>query len=153
MDRKRTVDIFLRNIVSSKRTIINAEDEFLAELEEINQNSACIKTILKKLWLLSLLKSLSKVGTSKKLWERQVLIEHNRRSNGRMAIYSLVHWETFKVILGEIIITKTPTNFQPNPIEAHRQLALTLYRVMFFFIVWNCSFFMGIIFCSIVALV
>ena len=42
-----------------------------------------------------------------------------------------VHRETFEVILGEMgpFITKTPTNFQPNSIEAHRQLALT-YRLV-----------------------
>ena len=41
-----------------------------------------------------------------------------------------VHRETFEVILGEMgpFITKTQTNFQPNSIEAHRQLALT-YRL------------------------
>ena len=41
-----------------------------------------------------------------------------------------VYRETFEVILGEIspFITKTAINFQPNPIEAHCQLARTLYR-------------------------
>ena len=42
-----------------------------------------------------------------------------------------VQRETVEAILGEIgpFITKTPPNFQPNLIEAHRQLALTLYRL------------------------
>ena len=41
MDRKRTVDIFIRNMLpSSKRRRINEEEEFLAELKEIDQRSA-----------------------------------------------------------------------------------------------------------------
>ena len=42
-----------------------------------------------------------------------------------------VHRETFEVILGEIspFITKTLTNFQPDLIEVHRQLAQTFYRL------------------------
>ena len=42
-----------------------------------------------------------------------------------------VQRETVEAILGEIgpFFTKTPPNFQPNLIEAHRQLALTLYRL------------------------
>ena len=39
--------------------------------------------------------------------------------------------DTFEYILQEIRqdIMKTPTNFEPNPIEPHRQLGLTLYRL------------------------
>ena len=41
MDRKRAVDIFFRKILaSSKSRRINKEDEFLAELEIIDQKSA-----------------------------------------------------------------------------------------------------------------
>ena len=42
-----------------------------------------------------------------------------------------INRETFNMILERIsvIITKTPTNFVPDPIEDHRQLALTLYRL------------------------
>ena len=39
--------------------------------------------------------------------------------------------DTFEYILNELspLITKVPTNLQPNPIEPHRQLGLTLYRL------------------------
>ena len=39
--------------------------------------------------------------------------------------------DTFEFILKEIspLIQKVPTNFQPYPIERHRQLGLTLYRL------------------------
>ena len=41
MDRKRAVDIFFRKMLaSSKSRTINKEDEFLAELEIIDQKSA-----------------------------------------------------------------------------------------------------------------
>ena len=41
MDQKRTVDIFCRNILaSSKRKRIIVEEEFLPDLEEIDQKSA-----------------------------------------------------------------------------------------------------------------
>ena len=42
-----------------------------------------------------------------------------------------VHRKTFELILNEIgpLIIKTPTKFQPNPIEPHRQSGRTLYRL------------------------
>ena len=42
-----------------------------------------------------------------------------------------VNRDTFDFILDEIRpdIEKTPTNLKPNPIEAHRQLGLSLYRL------------------------
>ena len=42
-----------------------------------------------------------------------------------------VNRESVEFLLTEIApsISKTPTNFQPNPIEPHRQLGLTLYRL------------------------
>lgn len=42
-----------------------------------------------------------------------------------------INRENFEFILTAIRphITKTPTNFEPRPIEPHRQLALTLYRL------------------------
>lgn len=65
-----------------------------------------------------------------------MLIEHNRRRNGRTAIYCgpkknfksqlSVYRETLEVILGGIsqLITKTPTNFLSNLMKVHRRVAL-----------------------------
>ena len=43
-----------------------------------------------------------------------------------------INCETFEFILAAIHphILKKATNFRPNPIEPHRQLALTLYRLL-----------------------
>ena len=42
-----------------------------------------------------------------------------------------VSWETFTLLLDQVrpFIEKEPTNMIPFPIEAHRQLGLTLYRL------------------------
>ena len=49
---------------------------------------------------------------------------------------------TFKLILNRISanIYQTPTNMEPNPLETHRQLAMTLYRLghgCFFWFICN----------------
>ena len=36
---------------------------------------------------------------------------------------------TLELILGKISIVETPTNMEPNPLDPHRQLALSLYRL------------------------
>ena len=147
MDRKRIVDIFLRSMVtSSKRRRIHEEEESLTELEEIDQKNAFYEdeNHTEKAMIANRAQSVEIIVKSRD--KQRVVRETNvdrtqqkeRCTNGYL-LWSeeeinsrlRVHRKTFEVILGEIstFITKTPTNFQPNLIEAHRQLALTLYRL------------------------
>ena len=133
-------------LASSKRRRINEQEKFLAELEEIDQKGAfcedenhtdntVIANIAQSIEII--VKSRDKQRVVRKAnvdrtqqneqWTNGYLLWSEEEFNSRLR----VHRETFEVILGEIspFITKTPTNFQLNPIEAHRQLALTLYRL------------------------
>ena len=147
MDRKRIADIFLRSMLtSSKRRRIHEEEESLTELEEIDQKNAFYEdeNHTEKAMIANRAQSVEIIVKSRD--KQRVVRETNvdrtqqkeRCTNGYL-LWSeeeinsrlRVHRKAFEVILGEIstFITKTPTNFQPNLIEAHRQLALTLYRL------------------------
>ena len=139
--------MFFRNMLaSSKRRRRNEEEEFLAELKEIDQKSAfyedenhtenaMIANIAQSVEIIVKSRDEQRVvrnvnvdrAQQKKQWTNGYLLWSEEEFKSQLR----VHRETFEVILGEIspFITKTPTNFQPNPIVAHRQLALTLYRI------------------------
>lgn len=65
----------------------------------------------------------------KELWSLGY-VQGNWDDNGFKARLRVTR-DTFEFILNEItpFIQKVRTNFQPNPIEPHRQLGLTLYRL------------------------
>ena len=133
-------------LTSSKRRRIHEEEESLTELEEIDQKNAfyedenhtekamianraqSVEIIVKSRDKQRVVRETNVDRTQQKeLWTNGYLLWSEEEINSRLR----VHRKTFEVILGEIstFITKTPTNFHPNLIEAHRQLALTLYRL------------------------
>ena len=126
-------------LASSKRRRINEQEKFLPELEEIDQKSAfcedenhtgntVIANIAQSVEIIIKSRDKQRVvrkanvdrTQQKEQWTNGYLLWSEEEFNSRLR----VHRVTFEVILGE-----TPTNFQPNPIEAHHQLALTLYRL------------------------
>ena len=133
-------------LTSSKRRRIHEEEESLTELEEIDQKNAfyedenhtekamianraqSVEIIVKSRDKQRVVRETNVDRTQQKeRWTNGYLLWSEEEINSRLR----VHRKTFEVILGEIstFITKTPTNFHPNLIEAHRQLALTLYRL------------------------
>ena len=144
MDRKRKGALILFQSLLEKsrkrRRLLEEEvDQMLSSLDEPQEENSHEEegNMLGAISYAAVLASTSNRGgprrpaidrvQQKEMWSAGYVNWDESRFKARVR----VNRETFNYILGEIspYIAKTPTNFRPNPIEPHRQLGLTLYRL------------------------
>ena len=143
MDRKRKValTLFQSLMTRSKKRRISEREDF----EEMFRTSQSNRREIEDEDRLAVAISCAAVATvssRKSAAPRRPVINRQQQKESWTEGYrnwSVAHFkarvrvnrDTFEYILEEIRpdIIKTPTNFEPHPIEPHRQLGLTLYRL------------------------
>ena len=144
MDRKRKATFLFQNLMQGAKKRTKTEEERFEELltgsqnvgddNNMDEDEAIVLGSAMQATLVTLTGKARKAkgpnqdrSAAKEVWSKGYVSWDDAAFEARVR----VNPTTFAFILNEIshLITKTPTNFQPHPIEPHRQLGLTLYRL------------------------